>query len=105
MELQLHSFQNWALDEGQWSARAPAALPSDSVTPVTFGWALIWSENLSDYFVEVKIILLLPGIEPRFFGYQHETKSTHEAICVVLCHVAAVYRPLATKSVRTHIFL
>jgi hypothetical protein len=37
----------------------------------------------SDYFVEVKIILHHRGTEPRFFGYQYERNSTHEAICVV----------------------
>jgi hypothetical protein len=72
---------------------------------VTVGWALIGSQNFSVYFVEVKISLLLPGIEPRFFGYNYETNSTHEAICAVLCHVAKAYRSLATKSVRTQSFL
>jgi hypothetical protein len=77
-----------ALDGGQWSARAPAALPSENVSPATVRWALIGSQNLSDYYVEVKIILHLLGIEPRFIGYQYGTNSTHETICVVLCHVA-----------------
>jgi hypothetical protein len=72
---------------------------------VTVGWALIESQNLSDYFVEVKIILHLRGIEPLFIGYQYETNSTHEAICVVLCLVAIAYRPLATKCVKIQSFL
>jgi hypothetical protein len=59
----------------------------------------------SDYFVEVKIILHLRGTEPRFIGYQYETNSTYEAICVVLCHVAIAYRLLATNCVKTQSFL
>ena len=37
----------------------------------------------SDCFVEVKISFLLLGIKPQFFGYQYETNSSHEAMCVV----------------------
>jgi hypothetical protein len=46
VELQLPSFQNSELDGGQWSARVPAALPSENFSPVTVGWALIGSQNL-----------------------------------------------------------
>jgi len=76
------------------NGRAPAALPSENVPPVTVGWARIGSQNL---FCRNEIIFLLPGIEPRFFGYQYETNSSHEAMCIVLCHVAAAYWPIVTK--------
>jgi len=102
VELQFSSFQNSAIDGGQWARSSCFTLGKRASSDrwVGAGWV-----PDSDCFVEVKFIFLFPGTEPRFFGYHYKTNSSHEAMRIVLCHVATAYWSMVTKFVKTQRFL
>jgi hypothetical protein len=64
--------------------RASAALPSEIVPPVPTGWRLGGSQSRSGLYGEEKIILLLPGIEPRLVALPIELSLTKTKVAEFL---------------------